>query len=399
MKIHLCLTPMFAVGFALTSGCSRSNHVDSTPIPERNIAAATTKIEGASVLDVSRFEPTYTIGRSCRIQPLKAATHAPSPALAAALEQASAYSFEQKGVSLLVMKDGEVIHRSFAQGVDQATLTDSYSMHKSVLSLVFGKALEEGLIKSLDDPLSRYIEEWGNDPRGAITLRQVLTMSSGLKLAASRAESLRLLLSSDIDAVALRIPSAEPPGTSFAYSNANSQIAGIALERAIKRAGYSGYAEYLEKKIWCPIGNNAGALWLDRVGGSPHYYAGLFTNIENWVRIGELIRSQGKAGGKQVIPAQWFAQMGQASALNPSYGIHIWRGSPWLAKRRYNQKNPLAAIHSAPYLADDVLLFDGFGGQRVYIVPSAGLTIVRTGHVNFAYDDAKIVNLVLAALP
>lgn len=69
-----------------------------------------------------------------------------------------------------------------------------------------------------------------------------------------------------------------------------------------------------------------------------------------------------------------------------------------MAKRRYNQKNPIAVTHSAPYLADDVVFFDGFGGQRVYIIPSAGITIVRTGQVNFEYDDAKIVNLVITAL-
>ena len=397
LNVPCRLAPMFAAGLLL-SGCHEIKPAVSMPIPARDLAAASSKIQGATILDIGRFEPTVPIGMRCRIRPLKIAVSAPSVALATALEQARSYSLEQKGVSLLVMRNGEVIHRSFAMGVNETTPTDSFSMHKSVLALVFGKALQEGLIKSLDDPVGDYIDEWRNDPRGAITLRQFLTMSSGLNLTTSQTESLELLLSSDIDAVALRKPLADPPGTVFGYSNANSQIAGIALERVIKRAGYFGYAEYLEKKIWCPIGNNSGALWLDRIGGSPHYYSGLFTNIENWARIGELIRNQGRAGGKQVIPAQWIAQMGQPSALNSSYGIHIWLGSPWVAKRRYNQKNPITVVHSAPYLADDVLFFDGFGGQRVYIVPSAGLTIVRTGQVNFDYDDARIVNLVLAAM-
>ena len=368
------------------------------PIPERDIAAAAAKIEGATVLDVDRFEPTVPIGRNCRPRPLRDAATALSPALAAALDQAKTYSLEQQGVGLLVLKDGAIIHRSFADGVNESTPTDSYSMHKSVVALVFGKALDDGLIASIDDPVGDYIDEWKRDPRGVITLRQALTMSSGLMVAEGPSDFLKLLLASDINSVALRTPLAEPPGTVFAYSNTNSQIAGIALERALKRAGYAGYAEYLDKKIWCPIGNNAGELWLDRVGGAPHYYSGLFTSIDNWARIGELIRNGGAVNEKQVVPAQWISEMGKPSAINPAYGIHIWRGSPWMAKRRYNQTNPLAVIHSAPYLADDVLFFDGFGGQRVYIVPSAGLTIVRTGRVNFEYDDAKIVNLILAAM-
>ncbi len=397
MKTRFGKVLIFAAGFALPA-CGPIEPAVRTPIPERDILAAAARIEGATVLDVDRFEPTAIIGRTCRIRPLKNTAIAPSSELAAALDRAAAYSLQQKGVSLLMMKDGEVIHRSFAPGVNDATPTDSFSMHKSVLALVFGKALDEGLIKSLDDPVSQYIEEWRNEPRSAITLRQVLTMSSGLNLPASQADSLELSLSADINAAALRKPLADQPGTVFAYSNANSQIAGIALERVIKRAGYSGYAEYLEKKIWCPIGNNPGRLWLDREGGAPHYFAGLFTNIENWARIGELIRTRGRVGGRQVVPAAWIAEMGQPSALNPAYGIHVWRGSPWQAVRRYNLKNPIGVIHSAPYLADDVLFFDGFGGQRVYVVPSAGLTIVRTGKVNFDYDDAAIVNLVLQGI-
>ena len=379
-------------------GCSIPGSAVTVPIPERDIAAAAAKIEGATVLDVDRFEPTVPIGRNCRPRPLRDAATALSPALAAALDQAKTYSLEQQGVGLLVLKDGAIIHRSFADGVNESTPTDSYSMHKSVVALVFGKALDDGLIASIDDPVGDYIDEWKRDPRGVITLRQALTMSSGLMVAEGPSDFLKLLLASDINSVALRTPLAEPPGTVFAYSNTNSQIAGIALERALKRAGYAGYAEYLDKKIWCPIGNSAGELWLDRVGGAPHYYSGLFTSIDNWARIGELIRNGGAVNEKQVVPAQWISEMGKPSAINPAYGIHIWRGSPWMAKRRYNQTNPLAVIHSAPYLADDVLFFDGFGGQRVYIVPSAGLTIVRTGRVNFEYDDAKIVNLILAAM-
>ncbi len=397
MKIAIALASMLAITVA-GSGCSPLVPLARTPVPERDIAAAAAKFKGATVLDVDRFEPTVTIGKQCIVRPLANTQSAIAPALARALEQAKIYSLEQQGVGLLVMKDGHVIHRSFAKGVGEATPTDSYSMHKSVFALVFAKALDEGLIKSIDEPVGHYLAEWKDDPRGTITLRHILTMSSGLKLSEGPTGYLELLLSTDIDAVALRTPLATLPGSVFAYNNANSQIGGIVLERAIRRAGYSGYADYLEKKIWCPIGNDPARLWLDRVGGAPHFYAGLFTGIDNWARLGELIRNRGKVGDRQVLSATRITEMTQPSASNPAYGIQIWRGSPWTAKRRYNQSSPLTAPHGAPYLADDVVFFDGAGGQRVYIVPSAGITIVRTSQVNFAYDDAKIVNLVLAAL-
>ena len=90
-------------------------------------------------------------------------------------------------------------------------------------------------------------------------------------------------------------------------------------------------------------------------------------------------------------------EMARPSRANANYGLQVWLGSPWVAQRRYSAENPILVRHSAPYKADDVLFFDGFGGQRVYVVPSRGITIARTGFTNLAYDDAAIVNAVLAA--
>jgi len=373
----------------------------NTPIPERDFAAFAAKMQGATVLDVDRFTPVTTIGEKCITKPLLGASATLAPKLVAALEAAKAYSLKQQGVSLLVMKDGAVLHRSFAEGVDATTPTDSYSMHKSVLALVIGLAIDDGIIASLDDPVGDYLAEWQGDPRGDITLRQVLTMSTGLQLAKPPEgvpAMFNLSFASDANSVVLASTQGEAPGNVFAYGNHNSQVAGTVLERALTAAGKGTYAEYIENKLWCPLGNNKADLWLDREGGSPHYYAGLFTHIENWARVGEMIRNEGMADGKQIVPAAWIAEMGKPSTANPSYGLHVWRGSPWNAQRAYSAASPMKVIHSEPYLADDVLFFDGFGGQRVYIIPSAGVTIVRTGIVNFAFDDAKIVNLVLAGL-
>jgi len=406
MKLRFGYASLTVVALGLAS-CGQSAALNSarvpagSSIPDRDIMAAAVKLQGATVLDVDRFTPVSTIGGNCTVRPLVEAATPASSKLAAALEAAKAYSLEQQGVSLLVMKDGAVLDRSFAEGVDVTTPTDSFSMHKSVLALVIGLAIDDGIIASLDDPVGYYLAEWKDDPRGDITLRQVLTMSSGLQ-AAPPPEGvpalLNLLFSPDMNDVALRSTHGEAPGSIFAYGNHNSQVAGVVLERALTAAGKGTYAEYLEEKLWCPMGNNKADLWLDREGGSPHYYAGLFTHVENWARVGELIRNEGMADGKQIIPAAWIAEMGKPSAANPAYGLHVWRGSPWNAQRAYSAASPMKVVHSEPYLAGDVLFFDGFGGQRVYIVPSAGVTIVRTGIVNFAYDDAKIVNLVLAGL-
>lgn len=373
----------------------------AAPIPQRDIAAASEALKGATVLDVELFTPTVTIGDTCAKKPLPNGNTEMTAALAAAIAQADGYSKAQKGVGLVILKDGKILHESYADEATAVTATDSYSMHKSVLALVYGMAIDEGIIGSVNDPAGSYISEWRNDPRGQITLKQLLNMESGLKLYSfsdADSKSTELLLAADINAVALDYPLADAPGAEFRYNNVNSQVAGVALERALQKNGYESYAEYLEQKLWCPIGNDQARLWLDREDGAPHYYAGLFTTPHNWARIGELIRNQGKLDDKQIVSAEWIKVMANPSPTNPNYGLHIWLGSPYVAKRQYSQQNPLTVTHGAPYLAEDVIFFDGFGGQRVYVVPSKGLTIVRTGQVNFAYDDAKIVNLVLEGL-
>jgi CubicO group peptidase (beta-lactamase class C family) len=370
------------------------------PVAERDIKAASAALQFATVLDTQKYNPRAAL-TACTTKALPRPTYKMSAKIADALATAKTYSMEQKGIALIVMRGGKLIHESYAAGANAKTLTASASMMKSVLTLTVGIAVQKKLIGSIDDPVGLYLSEWKDDPRGKITLRQFLTMSSGLKLysfADPSGDSLNLLLSTDINAVALRNPAQDAPGSIFRYNNANSQVVGMVMDRQARKKGYRDYRDFLQREFWCPLGNGAGELWLDREGGSPHYFAGMHASVEDWARIGELIRSKGKVGKKQVVPAKWIAEMARPSANNPNYGLHVWLGSPANGKRRYSPDNPMAVAHSAPYKANDVLFFDGFGGQRVYVVPSKGITIARTGFTNAAYDDAVIVNAVLKGL-
>ena len=187
------------------------------------------------------------------------------------------------------------------------------------------------------------------------------------------------------------------PGT-FNYNNANMQIAGTALSRALKHAKRGDYASYLSQSLWCPLGNADASLWLEHPGGEPRYFAFLDATVRDWARVGELIRLNGQWHGKALLPAEWIAEMTKPSPANPNYGLGIWRGSPWVKARRYSKEVSMTATHSEAYLADDVVYLDGFGGQRVYVVPSAGLVIARSGETSKTWDDAVLVNLALRAL-
>lgn len=363
------------------------------PIPERDLAKAGAFMQTATVLDTHLYQPQAKL-KGCEAQSGAFPLAKPTPQLVTAYEKAKEYHDQAKGLGVIVIKDGNILFEDYNPPAKGESLTTSASMMKSVLGLLTGIAVEKGAIKSVDDPVSKYLEEWKGDPRGDITIRQLLTMSSGL----GKSNFMKLLLSADINAVAFQTPLAAEPGSKFAYNNAVSQILGIIVDRQIRKKGYRDFRDFMQRELWCPLGNGEAELWIDREGGSPRFYAGLHASLRDWARVGELIRNKGRVADRQIVSEKWVADMTTPSAANPQYGYQLWLGGSWTEKRRYADDNPVTVPHSAPYTSKDVAFFDGFGGQRVYVVPSKGLTIARTGLVNMGYDDAVIVNAVLSGL-
>lgn len=127
-------------------------------------------------------------------------------------------------------------------------------------------------------------------------------------------------------------------------------------------------------------------------------HQGRIVREQDWLRLGELVRNRGAAGAREVVSASWIAEMTRPAATNPNYGLQVWRGSPFVAERRYNRGSTLTVRSAEPFAADDVAFFDGAGAQRVHVVPSVGLTIVRIGKPTLSWDDTALVNMVLAGV-
>lgn len=316
----------------------------------------------------------------------------------AALAKARDYAFGRNDTqALLIWRDGKIELAEWGMGAKPYDRLNTYYMHYSVLSLLYGVALQEGKIGSIDDPVGKYIAEWRNDPRGAITLRNLLNMQAGLEMyfdnTDPRSKAARLFMGADTTTPAFEYALAEPQGQTFAYNYLIPEILGIALERAIGMR----YADYLSSRLWRPIGNADATVWLDRPAGRPHYNSSLFATAEDWLNVGKLILDNGKVGARQVIPAKWIATMKTPASTNPNYGM-LWLGSPHQPVRRYAKDVNYTVAASAPYRADDVLYLDGYGGQRVYVVPSQRLVIVRIGVTRRDWDDAALPNAVLDGL-
>ncbi len=315
-----------------------------------------------------------------------------------ALVEVIEYSRSEQGRGLMIWHNGAIVATDFAEGIDAETPTASYSMHKSVLAIAILVAVEEGLIDSLDDRVGNYLRAWSDDPRGEITLRQLLNHSSGLEhISMAEEKSAALSFSSRIRETALSYEQATKPGTQFNYNNVNSQIAGLALEDVLAQNGMR-YSEFLSEKIWRPLGNMSANLWVEKEGGSARFYAGLEAGLGDWLAIGAMLANNGKAGENQILSEESVAELTSASRLNPSYGLHVWRGDGWQSDRSYGPSHTATVPHEKPYLAADVIFFDGFGGQRVYVVPSRQLVVARVGEVSFTYDDSIIINRLLRGL-
>ena len=310
------------------------------------------------------------------------------------LAAAEMYADKMRTVALLVYHRGALRYEKYWPGFDAATRTNPNSMHKGVLALLIGAAIADGYIDSVDARASHWIEAWRGTAQRDITVRELLQMSSGLEVPVFGTwRATRILFGSDLERGVLALGTETKPGSEFQYNNASSQILVMILERATGKP----YARYLSERLWQRLGNADAGLWLDRIGGAPRGFCCLFATARDWLRVGRLILDEGRVGEEVVIPAAWIRAMATPSPHNPNFGMHVWLGSPPGKERIYN-RHTIKSFHSARFAAEDILYIDGFGGQRVYIIPSLELVIVRTGVSSTEWDDAILANTLIRAV-
>ena len=307
-----------------------------------------------------------------------------------ALKEAQAYVQQTPTSSLVVLHKNKLVHESYSSEQAASQLTNSMSMAKSIIALLIGIAIDERKIKSVDDKVSDYLEHWQRDERKEISLRNLLTMSSGLRCDNDTkdytSDLVRLHLGTDIESLASELPSAEAPGKRFEYNNLNTQILGLVLEKV---TGMS-IGRYMSEKLWKPIGAQSTFMWKDTEKGMERAYCCIFARAKDYARLGLLIQNQGKAQGKQVVSSKWIKMMSEASSNEPEYGLHLWRASPHGQRRMKNRKEE--------FIDSSMVYLDGKHKQRVYILPKYQLVIVRTGERPKSWNDAFLPNTLVRGL-
>ncbi|WP_374282082.1 serine hydrolase domain-containing protein [Novosphingobium sp.] len=224
------------------------------------------------------------------------------------------YLAQQRAAGLVILQDGKVRLERYGLGFDAKGRWTSFSVAKSFTSTLVGAAVQDGYIKSLDDKVSQYIPGLRGSAYDDVSVRQLLMMSSGVKWNedyedpnADVAKFNNAKPEGGLDATVSymrKLPRAHPPGAVWHYNTGETNLIGVLVSSATGKK----LSEYLQEKVWQPAGMEAKATWLE--GKTGHEIAGccLQAATRDFARFGLFVLSGGQAGGKQIVPADWFAQ-------------------------------------------------------------------------------------------
>jgi CubicO group peptidase (beta-lactamase class C family) len=298
---------------------------------------------------------------------------------AEALAAMHSYAAEFGSHALITVHKGVIQDEWYAPYWDRDFLTQSQSMHKTLMALFVGVAIEEGKIGSEQDPVGLYLEEWRDDPRGQITLEQLMQMSSGLDQYDFNlnpfSPGVKWLNSGESFDTIIDVPTLDwQPGTVYDYNNLNSELLGVVLMRVYGKR----YSEILQEKLWLPMGGERVRVHTDKPGGRAFTSCCLATPAMDWVRFGIMMLNEGEVNGNRIVSAEWIRKMIQPSPAAAHYGYQIWLGynDPVLPP---DGGGSTGAIASEPFEARDTYMTWGRGQQHVFVVPSEDLIIVRLG--------------------
>ncbi len=313
-------------------------------------------------------------------------------------ETASRYAEEHKSKSLIVQHKGNIIYEDYWDNTEGDSLFGLHSLTKTMNALLMGHAIKDGFIGSVDIPASDFINEWKGTEKENITIRDLLNMAGGLKEDynfSPSSQRIQRIMGTDITSANLMVGVDAPAGTVFSHVNPNSQMLGIIIQRATGQR----YGEYFSEKIWQPLGARDAFFFVDQEGGMVHSDCCMWASIRDMVRVGEMLLNKGVFNGKQILPEGWVDEMIVPSKANINYGMQIWLGNEYTQYRPYDSRlEAFSNIHSEPYKTEDVFYMDGLGKQRLYMVPSKSLVILRTGDNSREWDDSMLPNLFIEAL-
>jgi len=284
-------------------------------------------------------------------------------------EELAAINKDRRTKAFLVIKNDSIVFEKYFDGYSESSKSNSFSMTKSITVTLLGKAIMDGKIKSLDQPVGDFFDEYKTGLGAELTVGNLASMSSGMKWNEKYYSIINITsesyFSDDLRSVILNQKIIEKPGQKFRYSSGDTQLLGMIIEKATN----TNLSEYLRNNFTNPMGFENEALWqLDsEENGMEKAYCCFASNAKDFARFGKLYKNNGKWNNKILLDSTFISK-----ATKPVFDASPYYGYGWWL---YN------------YNGKKVYTMNGHRGQFVIVFPEEDIIIVRLGDINIQGDS------------
>jgi hypothetical protein len=267
--------------------------------------------------------------------------------------------------SYIVLKNDTIVSEHYFNGVTDSSQTNSFSIAKTITTLLVQKAIQDKIIGSWDDKVIDYLPWLTGEFAKDLTLRNLSTMTAGLDWEENYLSpfgvSAKAYYSNDVEAVMKKVAVIKKPGENFNYQSGSTQILGLVLKKALDKTGkYKSISEFAQVNLWNKIGSEYPAFWsLDAENGKELTYCCFDATARDFAKLGQLVLHHGKSAWGESIIDSAFLDMAQKPFKSVNYGHSFWIGE----------------TRGIPFT-----YFQGLHGQYIAIVKNENAVVVRTGH-------------------
>lgn len=272
------------------------------------------------------------------------------------------YMESNNTVAFLIIKNDTIQYEKYFKGYEKTSIVPSFSMAKSITSILVGCAIDDGLIKSVDEPITNYLPELKKNGFEKITIKHLLQMTSGIRFNESYinpfGDAASFYYGRKLKKYVSKMKLKSEPGKEWNYISGNTQILGLVLENALKTKTVT---QYLQEKIWQPLGMEYDASWsIDKKkDGIEKTFCCINARAIDFAKIGRLYLNKGNWNGKQIVSENWVKESTKRDTTDGS--VRFYQYQWWIPSRK------------GDFLAEGIL------GQFIYVNPSKNLIIVRIG--------------------
>lgn len=282
-----------------------------------------------------------------------------------------------KPIAFLIVQRGKLKYEHYWENYSKDSLSNSFSMVKSIISLLIGIAIDDSLIQSVNQPVGDFIDEFSHGENAQLTIKHLLTMSSGLNWEEQKSGLVSVepeaYFCEDLKKLIGELKVTATPGVKYKHQNGDTQLLAMILEKA---SGMT-VSEYASLKLWKPIGAEHPALWsLDNKAGIEKAFCCFNSNARDFARIGQLILNSGMYDDIQVVSKNYLdSATTPASYLTDNQGqsVYFYGYQFWLTK----------------YQAYKVIFARGELGQYIFVIPGKNAVVVRLGYKE---DEKNSIN-------